>query len=196
MFSLAYPLTEKVEIGGIEYPLDMSFDNVLRLIDMLSDQVLSDVAQVETGILMLLGEIDCGLNEKSEILNALFEKLIAKDAKESQVFDIAGNPMPSAEDEKEISYSLVEDAEYIYSSFYQAYKMDLIDYQGKLHWDKFKALLGGLPDDCIFKQIVDIRTRKLPIGKGTAKERENLIKLKKQYALKGTVIKEDDDDES
>ena len=35
MFSLAYPITKSVEIEGVKYPLDVSFDNILRLIDML-----------------------------------------------------------------------------------------------------------------------------------------------------------------
>ena len=39
----------------------------------------------------------------------------------------------------------------------QAYGIDLIEQQGKLHWRKFKALLSGLPENTQFKRIVSVR---------------------------------------
>lgn len=192
MFSIAYPLPEKVSINGQKYELNMAFDNILRLIEMLSDQELNDREQVETGVYMLVGEVDCDIKEKSDILQSLFKTLINSEASESRELDIAGNPMPVENEGKPPSYSLIEDAEHIFASFYQVYRLDLIEQQGLLHWDKFKALLGGLPDDCIFKQIIDIRTQKLPTGKGTGEQREQLKKLKKQYALKGYEPIEED----
>lgn len=62
---------------------------------------------------------------------------------------------------KEISSSVriidyVEDGEYIYSSFLQAYGIDLVDVE-ELHWHKFKALLLGLPDSTKMKEIMSMR---------------------------------------
>ena len=39
------------------------------------------------------------------------------------------------------------------------YGIDLIEQQGKLHWDKFKALLDGLGSETRFRRIVSIRQR-------------------------------------
>lgn len=186
MFSLAYSLVETTEIDGITYSLDLSFDNVLRLIDMLGDKELSDVVQVETGLVMLLGEeLDCDIERKANIFYSLYEKVITTGAKIEQALDIKGNPMPSESSGDEIVYSLIEDAEYIYASFMQDYGMDLFEYQGKLHWNKFQALLSGLRDDTKFKKVLEIRQMELPTGKGSEKQRKAILDAKKAYALKG-----------
>ena len=196
MFSLAYSLTKSVDIEDVEYPLDVSFDNVLRLIDMLGDEELSDVVQVETGLVMLIGtELDCDIEQKGVIFTSLFEQLISKGEQAAQAVDIKGNPMPFESGNEEEKYSLTEDAEYIYASFMQDYGMDLIEEQGKLQWSKFKALLSGLRDDTKFKKVLEIRQMPIPTGKGTEKERKNVIEMKKAYALKGQEVIYDDEDE-
>ena len=90
---------------------------------------------------------------------------------------------PSKGGEKKFDF--VQDAELIYAAFYQAYGIDLIQEQGKLHWWKFSALLNGLPSDTRFSEIVSIRTRPIPAPtKYNEQERQNLIRLKREYALK------------
>lgn len=193
MFSLAYPLVDTTEIDGISYSIDLSFDNVLRLIDMLGDKELSDVVQVETGIVMLFGgTLDCDLEKKAQIFYSLYEKAIMGDAKVEQAVDIKGNPMPSVSSDDETVYSLIEDAEYIYASFMQDYGMDLFEYQGKLHWNKFQALLSGLRDDTKFKKVMEIRQMEIPTGRGSEKQRKAVLDAKKVYALKGQSIDEDE----
>lgn len=180
---LAYPLTESVEIDGVEYSLNLAYDNVLRLFDLLQDDELSYVIKVETGLLMLLGTmLDYPIEKKAEIFRQLFERTIGKDIEANIPLDIEGNPMPVQK--KERHYCFKQDAKYIYASFLQCYNIDLYQMHGKLHWDTFKALLEGLSEDTVFKKIVDIRTCDLPSGKGTGKQREQMIKLKKIYALK------------
>lgn len=189
MFSLAYSLIETTEIDGVTYSLDLSFDNVLRLIDMLGDKDLSDVVQVETGLVMLLGkELECDIERKANIFYSLYEKVITSDVKKERAVDIKGNPMPSESSGDETVYSLIEDAEYIYASFMQDYSMDLFEYQGKLHWNKFQALLAGLRDDTKFKKVMEIRQMELPTGKGTEKQRKAILEAKKAYALKGQNV--------
>lgn len=181
---LAYPLIESVEIDGKKYKLDLSFDNVLRLFDMLNDKELDDVTQIETGLYMLLGvELDYPIEKKAEIFYKIFREAIGKDAEEEQQVDIEGNPLPHPKKEERI-YSIKQDAEYIYASFYQDYGIDLFEMQGKLHWAKFKALLKGLSVNTKFKEVLEIRTMELPKGKGMEKQRERIRKLKQIYALK------------
>lgn len=182
MFSLAYPLDEKAKIGDDTYSLDMSFDNIIRLIEMLGDDELDDAVKVVTGIEMLIGEVKFDLETQGAIFQQLFEKVISKEAVASPV-DIKGNPMPKNKEER--VYSLVEDAEYIYASFMQDYGIDLFEQQGKLHWEKFKALLGGLKADTKFKEVLQIRQMDLPTGKGSAKEKKRVQEMKDAYKLKG-----------
>lgn len=179
---LAYPLTDTVEIDGKTYKLDLSFDNVLRLIDMLNDKQLDDITQIETGLYMLLGvELDYPIDKKEEIFYQIFYETIGKEVEENIPVDIEGNPMPAKKEEK--VYSIKQDAPYIYASFYQDYGIDLHEMQGKLHWEKFKALLEGLRPDTKFKEIVNIRTMELPTGKGTEKQRKHIRELKEIYKL-------------
>ena len=78
----------------------------------------------------------------------------------------------------------MQDAEYIYAGFMQAYRIDLLDQLGKLHWWKFNALLKSLPQDTKFQEIVQIRLRPMPKAtKYNAEERQNLLKLKAEYRL-------------
>ncbi|MBM4762705.1 bacteriophage Gp15 family protein [Bacillus sp. B15-48] len=182
--NIAYPLTETVEIDGETYRLDLSFDNVLRLIDMLNDKDLNDIIQIETGLYMLIGvDLEYPINKKEEILHHIFRETIGKEVEENIPVDIEGNPMPTKEEEQ--VYSIKQDASYIYASFYQDYGIDLYECQGKLHWEKFKALLTGLKPDTKFKEVINIRTMELPSGKGSEKQRKQIKELKEYYALKG-----------
>lgn len=184
---LAYPLTETVEIDGKEYPLNLAFDNVLRLIDMLNDDEVSDVEQIEVGLYMLLGtNLDLDIAKKEEVFYQIFKSAIHDGEGDGQPVDIAGNPMPMKSEKR--YYDLKQDAPYIYASFMSDYGMDLFEQQGKLHWLKFKALLGGLTDGSKFLRVIDIRTAELPRGKGTEKQRKQMLELKRVYALKGDDI--------
>lgn len=185
MLNLAYPIENKAIINGIEYELDMSFDNILRLFDLLEDKSLNDIEKVETGLLMLIDNKldDYDIQEKAKIFIEIFKSAIGAE-KEEQPVDLEGNPMPVASQENKKVYDLAQDAEYIYASFMSDYNIDLFEQQGKLHWYKFKALLNGLTDKSKFMRVVDIRQAEMPKGKGMQKERERLRKLKEHYALK------------
>lgn len=194
MFDLAYPLEETVEIDGVEYPLNMSFDNILRLIDLQNDNEVPGIQQIELGLEMLIGTDlgDIPIEQKEEILYQLFKNAVGDGEEDHQSVDIDGNPMPQKK-EKEV-YSLKEDAEAIFASFYQDYGVDLFEMQGKLHWRKFKAMLSGLRPDTKFKEIVGIRTMEPPTGKGMEQERKRIKELQRIYALKGDEINDIEDD--
>jgi len=183
VFDLAYPIDDSIEIDEKTYELNLAFDNVLRLIDMLGDRELTDWMQIDLGLQMLLGEkLDYPIDKKEEIFYQIFQSTIGREIEENQPVDIAGNPMPQQEEEK--TYDLKQDAEYIYASFMSDYGIDLFEQQGKLHWLKFKALLGGLTDGSKFLRVIEIRTMDLPKGKGSEKARKQAIELKEHYALK------------
>ena len=105
------------------------------------------------------------------------------DEEEIIEYDLAGNPMPSDKIDKEGVIDLEQDAEYLFASFMQAYKINLYEAQGELHWLEFKALLNGLPEDTIIKQIIHIRTWEP--GKDEPQEyKEKMKKLQSYYRIK------------
>lgn len=200
MLSLAFGVNDIYEYEGKEYKLDLAFDNVLRVIDLTEDNSLSDVFRANLAIDVLFAddmpwprsnEEDkyANIEEKSLVLIDIFTNYIVKENDDGLLYDIDGNKMPSAtnnndEAEEIASYSLTQDAGYIYASFLQDYNIDLLDSRGKMHWYKFRALLESLRDDTTIKTIIGIRQAELPSGKGTEKERNELIKLKNRYKLK------------
>ena len=61
------------------------------------------------------------------------------------------------------------------------YKIDLIEQQGSLRWEKFNAMLNYLSDDTPFKQIIAIRNKSLQGLEGT--ELSDTIELQDRYSL-------------
>ncbi|KSU12951.1 hypothetical protein LMG8526HA_00177 [Lactococcus lactis] len=187
MFSLYEELNDEHDVNGTKYPINVSFDNILNLIDMLKEKKLSDRLKLDFAIRMLFGKntelVKLSGEEQLEIFNCVFEKYVMQGQVEKTVkYDRQGNEMPSYEADTKQNYSLKYDAEYIYASFVQAYGIDLIEYQGKLHWFKFKALLGGLPEETKFRQVLAIRTWEKPSSEKNAHEKE-MKKLQEIYAL-------------
>lgn len=186
MFSLYYQLDDCVKIDKKEYPINVSFDNILKIIDMLNDKRLASNYKTHLGLQMFFGKrtdlIDLPLKTKTEIFNQVFNEYVNQEKKEEVQTDLAGNPLPAKyKKDKENFYSLKHDAEYIYASFLQAYGIDLIEQQGKLHWFKFQALLAGLPEDTKFRQVVSIRMWKKPSKHDT--EEKQMLELQEVYKL-------------
>lgn len=175
-------LVTSFDYKGEEYEIDLSFDVVLDVFDILDMPELRSYEKAETCLLLLLNKRFEGL-EAVELWNYVFENFIEFKVKKAVEYDLQGNPMPPRKDddnEKFIDLNL--DAEYIYTSFRQAYQMDLYEEQGRLHWHKFKALLNGLPSDTIMQRIIQIRSWKP--SKGESNEyKQSMKELQRIYAL-------------
>ncbi|CWU69237.1 bacteriophage Gp15 family protein [Listeria monocytogenes] len=197
MLSLADGINDIYVYENEDYQLDLTFDNVLRVLELNGDTRLEDYFRVNLAIEVLFenktpwSQLDednpyQSIQEKSLVLLDIFENYIVKDDAKGIQYDIDGNKMPVATsegEEEQAYYSLTQDSDYIYASFLQDYNIDLIDVRGKLHWYKFRALFDSLRDDTAIKSIMNIRQTELPTGKGSEKEREALIKLKNHYKL-------------
>ncbi|HBL5903742.1 TPA: bacteriophage Gp15 family protein [Listeria monocytogenes] len=198
MLSLADGIDDIYVYKNEKYQLDLSFDNVLRVIELTENNQLTNDFRVNLAVDVLFENVMpwnpydednpfSNIEEKSIVLLDIFENYIVKDNDEGIQCDIDGNPMPSAtngDGEEPAYYSLTQDSDYIFASFLQDYNIDLIEVRGKLHWYKFRALFESLRDDTAIKSIMSIRQAELPNGKGTEKERDALIKLKNHYKLK------------
>lgn len=203
------------EFGGT-IKLDLAFDSIINFREMMSDSRLSIYEQVDIGLDMLLLEYDhsdLDMKNRERLLYEILDKVFGKPPEGEgtdygETLDITGQPLTSkretpliddedydemeddeadeqAPDNKRV-YSIKQDAKYIYSSFMQDYGIDLFEEQGKLHWFKFLALLEGLSEDTKFRKVIEIRTMKLPSGKGkgVAEQRRAIKKAQMTYALK------------
>lgn len=184
------PLVTSFSFFDVEYPIDLSFDNVLDVLDVLSDRELFKKQKVELCIELLVGETDLGFFEKLEMWELIRNEFILLGEKIVVETDELGNPMPTSSSKR--SLDVVFDAKYIYASFRQI-GINLFEEQGKLSWQEFQALLESLPDDTIMQQI--IRIRKWEPQKGMdAKEKKKMRELQRKYALPNSLREEEDDE--
>lgn len=201
MLDLSRKLTDKLVIDDEEFPLNLSFDNVLRLFEMWRDEDVPEFVKPHFGIRILTGETleDFTVEEMSEVFNEVFEEHISLSTVEDNhvEYDLAGNPMKTTASngkQEQAPYDIRFDGDYIYASFLQAYGIDLFDVQGKLHWKKFNALLSGLPEGTKFMEVIKIRKWKPQKGDST-EYKEEMRKLQKDYALPYDEIEEEEYEE-
>lgn len=184
MFNL-HDLPTSVLIGKDEYNIDMAFDNIIRIHEVFMSDIEQGLKLFTVIQLLFEDELEFTPEQQVQAFEQVYSALIATKEEETVEYDRLGNPMPKLqleEDEEEgAEYCIVRDMEYIYPSFLQDYRIDLLKQRGKMHWWTFKTLLSGLSAETKFKQVLDIRQRPL---KGKGKEIEELRKLKKHYALK------------
>lgn len=217
MLDLSRKLTDKLVIDDKKYALDLSFDNVLKLFEMMRDEDIPEYVKPHFAIRMLIsksleGETreekakafndafeDYSIEELSKVFKSVFEEHIGlSNVEDNHVeYDLAGNPMKttaSDEPKEKAPYDIRYDGDYIYASFLQAYSIDLFDVQGKLHWKKFNALLSGLPEGTKFMEVIKIRKWKPQKG-DSAEYKEEMRRLQKDYALPYEVIEEEEYEE-
>lgn len=176
------PLTTEIEFKGVTYPLDLSFDNVLDVLDVIGDKSLMVWEKLELALDLLVGDTNLCFDEQAELWELILTKHIQLGKQQKTVYDLDGNPMPiatSKNNEKDID--LAQDAKYIYASFRQI-GINLFEEQGKLSWEEFQAILESLPDDTILPRIVQIRQWTPQKGE-SAKEKERMRELQAKYAL-------------
>lgn len=179
------PLPTSFIYDGHEYTIDLTFDNVLDVFDVMDDVFLRDYEKIKIALELLLGKDSEEWDELPiKLWNYILENFIHIKEKQIIEYDIKGNPMPVAEEEDatERITDIRNDAEYIYTSFRQAYNINLYEEQGKLHWFEFRALLNGLPSNTVMQRIIQIRLWKPSKGEST-EYKDSMRKLQKIYAL-------------
>lgn len=201
MLDLSRKLTDKLVIDDKEYALDLSFDTVLKMFEMMRDEDIPEYVKPHFGIRILTGETleDFTVEEMSEVFNEVFEEHISLSTVEDNhvEYDLAGNPMKTTASngkQEQAPYDIRFDGDYIYASFLQAYGIDLFDVQGKLHWKKFNALLSGLPEGTKFMEVIKIRKWKPQKG-DSAEYKEEMRRLQKDYALPYEIIEDEEYEE-
>lgn len=191
MFDISKRMDDRLVLNGKEYQLFLSFDNVLKVFDMWSDDRFPVQIKPQLALVKLTNSSDfknmdfeTALNIYSEVFDKHIKSVRAIDAVER--YDLEGNVIPRKpredSDDGEPLYSIKYDGEFIFSSFMQAYHIDLIEEQGKLHWSKFNALLAGLPEGTKLIEVMKIRAWKPQKG-DSSKEKQRMRALQEEYAL-------------
>lgn len=190
MFSLTSTFEDELNFQGEFLPLDFSFDNVLRLFDLLKDETFTGPEKVEIALEMLLREHYenvkplpiAGESGKHSLFLYILKKYLDIDLDKQ-----ADSEAPKVKPD----FDFEQDAGIIYASFLQAYNMDLIQQQGKLHWKQFIELFYNLPEESKMQKVRGYRSRKMPAATAHNKEeRKDLAAMKKHYRLKGTEEEE------
>ena len=162
MGNIFTPLPYEVREKGRIYTLTPSFDNVLQMYQAIENLDSWDKPEV-----MLSYLVKQKVKPSLGLLKA--------------VSDVLFTPSKGGGDK---AFDFVQDSPLIYAAFMQAYGMDLVEQQGKLHWWKFQSLLNGLPSNTRFSEIVSIRMKPIPAPtKYNKEEREELMRLKAAYAI-------------
>ena len=178
-----------LEIEGEEqiFPLLLSFDRVLKLFEMWGDEEIPEIMRPLLALKILTGVSFENLtaDEAMEIVRAIFEEHIQTRKVDDEVeYDLAGNVIKttSADEPQKRLYNLKYDGDYVFASFMQAYRIDLIEEIGRLHWKKFNALLVGLPEGTKFVEVLKIRSYEPQ--KGDSQEYiQKMRELQKEFRL-------------
>ncbi|HGN5728711.1 TPA: bacteriophage Gp15 family protein [Streptococcus pyogenes] len=178
------PLVESFEFRGEIYPIDLSFNKVLDVFDVIDDDFLNEAEKCFLCLDILLDRTDLPFTYAVDLWVYIKTNFIDVERPEKPQLDIKGNPMPVVK-EKEDNKKVIDlslDAEFIYASFRQAYQINLLKEQNRLSWIEFKALLNALPDDTVMQRIIAIRQWE-DDSEGSKKYRDNMRKLKAKYSL-------------
>lgn len=183
MFSFYEKQENTVDINGKQYEIDVSFDNILLLCDLLNEEI-DEVIKINLGVQMLIKVIPkVTFDELIKIFQQLLNSFVLEQEEMMEEVDLKGNLLPIKENKEYFSFKY--DSKYIYAGFIQAYQIDLVDMQGKLSWRKFKALFRGLPENTRFSQIVELRRKPYPRGKGSEAARKELRDAKRSFSYPG-----------
>ncbi|XQY90640.1 Gp15 family bacteriophage protein [Metabacillus sp. HB246100] len=177
--NLTENLEDCFEYEGKVFHLDMSFDNILKLLEMLEDDLFEKEEKLFIFLEMMILNFnvlveDLTLEECIEIMNFIHSSFIKGEEKKRSNNTV--DPVKLMD--------FKQDSGLIYSSFLMCYNMDLYEYHGKLHWDKFRELLTGLDEKTPFMKAVGFRQMSVPTSNDVSQEYKNYVrKMKQFYAL-------------
>lgn len=166
----------KVITDKSKFVINPAYDTVLEVQKLYKEDTLTEFEKIDQALKMLVrNKWNLRLlnpEEKQKLLSVITQRYVEVEKRPQ----IKKSPFPVLDFEK--------DGDYIYASFMQAYKIDLIEEQGRLPWKKFLYLFNGLPADTKIKQIMRIRQMSVPEYNGkNSKEIQEINEMKSYYAL-------------
>lgn len=175
------PLTTSVFFEDNTYPLDLSFNKVLDVLEILERKDIFKRDKLTMIMNLLIGKNQLSFQKQAQLWEIIRDNYINLGGKSQIQYDLQGNPLPSEVTEELKVFDLEADAKYIYASFRQI-GINLFEQQGKMKWEEFQALLESLPEDTIMQKIIQIRLWKPQKGE-SAKYKESMRKAQRRYHL-------------
>ncbi|QIW21333.1 Gp15 family bacteriophage protein [Bacillus thuringiensis] len=186
MFTLTERENDFYTWKGVRLELNLAFDNVILLLDLLNDEEVNEYARIDIALHMLVVERELLKQLDMEHKSMLFMDVL-KARLDIDLKTLMNNDNKEKEDEKLPEPPIVDfkiDAERIFSSFLFDYNIDLIEQQGKMQWNKFLALFRNLSEKSPMGQALHYRTCEIPKkDKHNADERKRIKKMKELYEL-------------
>lgn len=183
------PLTTSIFFADKKYPLNLAFNNVLDVLEILNNPKILMHLKLEAVVEFFISENDLTQNEQLKLWEIIRSNHIEIGEDKVVKEDRQGNIVPNFEEDESVrTIDLERDAKYIYASFRQI-GINLYQEQNKMQWCEFQALLQALPDDTILQRIIQIRVWKPSKGEST-EYKAQMRKLQEKYRLDGG-----DDDE-
>lgn len=168
MIDISKPLTDFVVYNGRKIKLNVSFDTVLKMYDIFKDGILLEQEKTQFALSLLIKGRKV---PDIKILDIIFKEQIETFQRQSSKNQL-----------RVVDFK--QDSSYIYSSFLMDYGIDLVEQQGKLHWQKFISLFQGLSEKTKIREVMSVRARPLPKpDKHNQDYIRNLTELKQYYAL-------------
>ena len=180
MSILTEPLPEALDILGTVYPIHWDHRTMLRIDELLTEELSDDERGAEI-LTLFYGEIPDDVETTTEAMIWFFR--CGKGEKEE-----TEGGKDSAPVRPDFSYQL--DADLIYAAFLDQYGVDLATED--LHWWKFRALFDALKPDHVFSEVR--KCRSIRITRDMTPEQKKYYKaMKKLYALPRPEQQEIDD---
>lgn len=161
MIDLRKALPDSLEVDGRAYRIDTCFRTWIRWIE----QVQTDET---AGLYIFTGEVPEGFGWIRAAMD-FYESptLTPRQGKETAA--------------RTLDY--IEDGERIVAAFQQAYGIDLTDPDCKMHWHRFKALLGNLPESTQLSKVMGYRSWKRPKENDKGAYERGMDEMRRAYEL-------------
>ncbi|MGE8057360.1 Gp15 family bacteriophage protein [Bacillus mycoides] len=191
MFKLTDRNRDIYHWAGVDIELNLSFDNVLKIMELFDDDTISDRMKPNIALMMLivdhslLAQLNMQGKEKL-VIDVFKDKLnidLTADKKAGEMTESLGNPLEEeAPEVPVVNFKL--DADMIFASFLFDYNINLFEQQGKLQWGEFLALFNNLSEKAPMKIAIHYRTCEIPKkDKHNSEERKRIKTMKERYEL-------------
>jgi hypothetical protein len=171
-------LPDKVEIEGEEIEINTDFRNVLLYFRLLKDEELEAIEKVEIAMRLFFKRVPKDVGKAIRYINE--EYIVSSGMKQIRKLEQRGLEKEKA------AFDFEQDGGLIFASFWQQYKINLIE--TKMHWRVFKALFDGLGEETVLRRVMEFRRMK---PKDMPRERRlELLELQRELSIKDTSVRD------
>lgn len=168
-------LPETVEIGGTAWPINTDFYTGVQFELLMQDHTLTEEDRMSRALALYYPVIPMDLSAAMDGLLWFYSCGRYKADGEQ----LEENPIKEKRTKK--AYDFNQDADLIFSAFWEVYGIDLNAVEA-LHWWKFRAMFAGLPAECEFCKVMGYRT--MDTRGLSKKQKQHYERMKQIYALK------------